>query len=158
MRAPTIAGMLLFASSILLLTACAEPDSRQPAAPAAAAPATEPKSESAVPPAMAARKDALAPIETAEIVVRESAPPQYALRVVSGLPSGCAQFSRMDVKRQDTVVDVTVWNTVPADSNVMCTMIYGTADNTADLGADFKSGQTYSVRVNGEQKTQFTAQ
>jgi hypothetical protein len=153
MNKPAVARMLLLLATTFFLGACTGTPSPQGAS-------TDPQSsDSAAPRApAAARKEAQAPIESAEIIVRESAPPQYALRVVSGLPSGCARFSRIDVKRQDTVIDVTVWNSVPADSNVMCTMIYGTADNTAELGTDFKSGQSYDVRVNGESKTRFTAQ
>jgi hypothetical protein len=152
MRA-TLTRMLILASSGLFLAACAGPDAGKPAV-------GEQKSEpsAAAPPSMAARKEALAPIESAEIIVRESSPPQYALRVVSGLPSGCAKFGRIEVKRQEAVFEVTVWNTVPANSDVMCTMIYGTADHTANLEGEFKPGQTYTVRVNGEQKTSFTAQ
>jgi hypothetical protein len=151
MRALAIMGLLILASPVAFLAACGGTDGEPP-------PAGAQDSSPAAPPALTARKDALAPIESADILVRESSPPQYALRIVSGLPSGCAQFSRIEVKRQDTAVDVTVWNTEPADSNVACTMIYGTAENTATLGSDFKSGQTYDVRVNGEQKTRFTAQ
>jgi hypothetical protein len=114
------------------------------AAPAAAAPA--------------ARKEVPAPIEAAEVQIRESAPPQYGVRIVVGLPSGCAEFSRVEVVRQDAVVEVTVWNTVPSDTNVACAMIYGTTEKNISLGSDFTSGQTYTVRVNGEDKATFTAQ
>jgi hypothetical protein len=104
------------------------------------------------------RKRVLAPIEAAELVVRESIPPQYAVRVMSGLPNGCAKFDSIKVKREGTNVDLTVWNTVPADDRVVCTMIYGIARNTAELGSDFATGQTYTVRVNGEPRITFTAQ
>ena len=36
--------------------------------------------------------DVRAPIEDVEVIIRESFPPQYAVRVVSGLPSGCTTF------------------------------------------------------------------
>jgi hypothetical protein len=105
-----------------------------------------------------ARKEVLAPVEAAEVVVRESFPPQYAVRITSGLPSGCAVFDRIDVERDGAVLEVTVWNTLPADDRVACTMIYGIADHTRELGGDFESGQTYEVRVNGEARASFTAQ
>ena len=40
------------------------------------------------------------PIQSAEIMVLESAPPQYQLRVVSGLPrgSGCSQFNGYEIR------------------------------------------------------------
>jgi hypothetical protein len=100
----------------------------------------------------------LAPIQAVELQVRESIPPQYAVRVMSGLPNGCAKFDRIEVKREGNNLDLTVWNTVPADDRVVCTMIYGFARNTAELGSDFATGQTYTVRVNGEPRITFTAQ
>ena len=53
-----------------------------------------------------ARRQVAAPIDAAEIVVRESSPPQYAVRIGSGLPSGCATFERIDVVRTDSVIDL----------------------------------------------------
>jgi hypothetical protein len=103
------------------------------------------------------RKRVLAPIDAVTLVVRQSVPAGYAVDVESGLPSGCARFDRIEVKREGTNVDLTVWNTVPADATAMCTMIYGTARNTAELGGDFAAGQLYTVRVNGEAKLTFTA-
>jgi hypothetical protein len=104
------------------------------------------------------RKRVLAPIEAVELLVRESYPGKYAVRVTSGLPSGCAEFARIEIGRDGRNVDLTVWNTVPADEKVMCTMIYGIARNTAELGSDFERGRSYTVRVNGEEKITFTAQ
>jgi hypothetical protein len=105
-----------------------------------------------------ARKEVLAPIESAELRTMESYPPQYMLHIVSGLPSGCTEFSRIEIKRRSNAVDVTVWNTVPADNQVACTMIYRTDAHNANLGAHFESGTTYRVYINGEMKTSFTAQ
>jgi len=99
----------------------------------------------------------LAPIEASELVVRESIPPQYAVRITSGLPSGCAKFDLIEVKREAKGIDLTVWNTVPADDRVVCTMIYGIARNTVELGDDFVRGESYTVRVNSEEKITFTA-
>lgn len=105
-----------------------------------------------------ARTAVLAPIESAEIVVRESFPPQYALLVVSGLPSGCARFERIDVAHAANAIAVTVWNTVPADRATPCTMIYGTAQNTVNLDRSFTSGETFIVNVNGTESLRFVAQ
>lgn len=104
------------------------------------------------------RRAALAPIEAAELLVRESFPPQYAVRIVSGLPSGCAEFERIDVEREGNLIRLSVWNSLPADPNVACTMIYGTAENTAELGGDFDTGRTYRVQINGRPGPLFTAQ
>lgn len=103
------------------------------------------------------RKRVLAPIDGAEVLQRDSSRPRYAVRVLSGLPSGCAVFDRIEVERAGRFVDLTVWNTVPADENVACTMIYGTAENTVEIGGDFAAGETYQVRINGETEAVFTA-
>jgi hypothetical protein len=108
--------------------------------------------------AVASRKEVHAPIESAEVIVRESAPPQYVLRVLSGLPNGCANFGRIEQSRQGDVLEVTVWNSVPASGDVICTLEYGTTDNSVVLAGEFESGKSYDVRVNGESKTRFTAQ
>ncbi|HZF30243.1 MAG TPA: hypothetical protein VE907_14080 [Gammaproteobacteria bacterium] len=103
------------------------------------------------------RRQALAPIEAAEIVVRESSPPQYAVKITSGLPNGCAKFERIDIVPNGKVVDLRVWNTLPAEKGIACTMIYGTTANTVNLGGHFERGRTYDVRINGETKATFTA-
>lgn len=139
---------------IMALAACGADDGGPPPA---ADEGTEPLREDQR--AMAdERVEVLAPIENAEIVVRESAPPQYAVRIVSGLPSGCAEFERIDTETRDESIALTVWNTMPADENVACTMIYRTTENTVELGADFASGETFTVSINDEETLSFTAQ
>jgi hypothetical protein len=99
-----------------------------------------------------------APIESAEIVVRESAPPEYSVRITSALPNGCAQFERIDVLPNGTILELKVWNTLPADEKTACTMLYGTTSNTVSLGRKFEAGRTYDVRINGQSKVSFTPQ
>jgi hypothetical protein len=99
-----------------------------------------------------------APIDELELIVRESAPPQYAVRIVSGLPNGCAEFADARVTgRSGNETKVQVRNTIPSDPNVVCTAIYGTHEEIVDLGSDFTSGQSYVVRVN-DKTLEFTAQ
>jgi hypothetical protein len=118
----------------------------------------EPAPSQATGAAVRDRKEVLAPIESADVLIRETFPVQYALHIVSGLPSGCASFHRLEIDRRDSAIYAKVWNTVPTDPSVACTMIYGTKDNTSVLAGDFKSGKKYDVYVNGELKTTFTAQ
>lgn len=99
----------------------------------------------------------LAPIDDVQLIVRESAPPQYALQVTSGLPSGCAEFHSATVERDGDTITVTVQNRMPASPDVVCTMIYGTHEETVELGSDFVSGREYTVKVNDRTLT-FTAQ
>lgn len=99
-----------------------------------------------------------APIDAIEIEVRDSQPPQYAVRITSGLPSGCARFEAWELTgREGTEITIRVTNRVPDSDEVACTTIYGTHVSTVDLGSDFTPGTTYTVIVNGERAT-FTAQ
>lgn len=99
-----------------------------------------------------------APIESLDILVRESFPPGYTLHIVSGLPSGCAKFNKAVVlERTGNNIAVQVTNTIPADPNTACTAIYGYHETNLDLGTNFTSRQTYRVQVN-DKTTTFTAQ
>ncbi|MFN8618085.1 MAG: hypothetical protein U0837_13395 [Dehalococcoidia bacterium] len=99
-----------------------------------------------------------APIESIDILVRESFPPGYTAHIVSGLPSGCAKFNMAAVvERTGNHIAVKVTNTMPADSHTACTAIYGYKESNVDLGTNFTSGQTYTVDVNDKSKS-FTAQ
>jgi hypothetical protein len=103
------------------------------------------------------RERVLAPIDAADIVVRESSPPQYAVHLVSGLPNGCTLFAGITTARAGDEITITVENSVPRDKNIACTQIYGTREATVDLGSDFTPGTTYTVRVNDRTLT-FTAE
>jgi hypothetical protein len=93
----------------------------------------------------------LAPIDELEVLFLESDPVQHRLRVVSGLPSGCAFFERIDVERDDTTFNVTVVNLMPAPGvDVACTMIYGYHESEVELGDDLEAGTEYTVNVNDE--------
>jgi hypothetical protein len=98
-----------------------------------------------------------APIDDLELIIRESFPPQYALRIVSGLPSGCHQFDSVELERSDAMIRVTVMNLAPDDPGVACTAIYGQHEQVVELGTDFASGTTYRVSVNNR-SLEFTAQ
>lgn len=93
-----------------------------------------------------------APIDELEVLIRESWPPQVSLRVMAGLPSGCAQRHSRTVERSGTTITVTVLNSMPK-GDVICTMIYGTYELNIDLGTDFVSGTTYTIRVNDKEET-----
>ena len=79
------------------------------------------------PTANAGRMIVPAPIDELELIIRESAPPQYAVRVVSGLPDGCTEFYEATLaSRTGTTIDIEVTNTIPSGTDVICTAIYGT--------------------------------
>jgi hypothetical protein len=103
------------------------------------------------------RKAVEAPIDGLDVFVLESFPPQYVVNVQAGLPSGCAEAYRHKVSRDGNVITIDVLNTMPADDDVVCTMIYGTYELNINLGSDFESGETYTVQVN-DQEIEFVAQ
>jgi hypothetical protein len=107
-------------------------------------------------PAPAERQTVAAPIDGLDIRVMESFPPQYMLNIRAGLPSGCAKQDSHAVTRVGDTITVTVLNSMPA-GDPPCTMIYGSYELNINLGTDFVSGSTYTVRVN-DKATTFTAQ
>ena len=100
---------------------------------------------------------ALAPIESVEVLIMESFPPQYSLTVVSGLPNGCAFFAGYRLERSGYTIRVEMVNWKPADRQVVCTENYLTVETWISLGSDFESGKEYSVVVNDVTET-FVAQ
>ena len=98
-----------------------------------------------------------APIDDLHLIIRESFPPQYALRVVSGLPNGCHEFDAYELTRDLTNLTIRVTNRVPTDPALACTQIYGQHEEVVELGTDFQSDTQYTVQVNDRTLT-FTAQ
>ena len=99
------------------------------------------------------------PIESAEVVVLESAPAQYQLRVVSGMPSGsCSQFNGYEIRRsENNSIDVTITHHEVADPQVICTADYPIVETVVPLGSDFEPGEEYTVIVNSDTTRSFTA-
>jgi hypothetical protein len=98
----------------------------------------------------------LAPVQSADMAVLTSFPPQYAVKVTAGLPSGCAKADGSEVTQSGNEIRVAVYNTMPSGP-IACTQIFGTYDLTINLGSNFVTGQDYRVSVNGKMLT-FTAQ
>ena len=101
------------------------------------------------------------PVQSAEVMVLESAPPQYQLRVVSGLPkgSGCSQFNGYEIRRSESNdIEVIVTHHEVADRMVMCTADFPIVETFVPLGSDFVSGEKYTVLVNSDTVTSFSAQ
>ncbi len=94
----------------------------------------------------------LAPIESVEVVRSDSATPSYWAVIISGLPSGCAKFERIDAQRFVDAFQMTVWNRTP-QTLAPCTAIYGYVTNRVALTGDFIVGRQYSVVVNGQTTT-----
>ena len=100
------------------------------------------------------------PIESAEVVVLESAPRQYQLRVASGMPkgSGCSQFNGYEIRRRESnSIEVAITHHQVADPLVMCTADYPIVETDVSLGSDFEPGEEYTVIVNSATTRSFVA-
>jgi hypothetical protein len=99
-------------------------------------------------------EEVLAPIDEVTIYTADSAPPQYLVYIVSGLPSGCAQFKDLKTERSEETIAITVTNLIPkAGQQIACTAIYGMKEHHVNLGSDFEPGMTYTVQVNDVTRT-----
>ena len=106
-------------------------------------------------------KFAESPIQSAEVAILESFPPQYQLRVVSGLPkgSGCSQFNGYEVRRRESnEIEVVVTHHKVADQLVVCTADFPVVEANVPLGSGFEPGEEYTDRVNSDTATSFVPQ
>ena len=100
------------------------------------------------------------PIESADVVILESDPLQYQLRVVSSMPrgSGCSQFNGYEIRRKEAdKIDLVVTHHQASDPDVVCTADYPTVESFVPLGSDFDPGVEYTVTVNEDTVSSFTA-
>ena len=98
-----------------------------------------------------------APIDEADLIIRESFPPQYAVRIVSGIPDGCHEFNDIATSRNGATIEIKVTNTKVDDPDAICTQIYGMHEETVELGSDFDAGVQYIVLV-GDKTLTFTGE
>ena len=85
-------------------------------------------------------------IDTVELVVRESNPPQVAARVKGVLGDGCTTLKDITQTRNGATIEITITSQRPNEA--MCTMIAQIFDQTIELEGEFPAGE-YIVRVNG---------
>ncbi len=100
------------------------------------------------------------PIQSVEVVTLESAPPQYQLRVVSGIPKGssCSQLNGYEIRRREpNRIDVAITHHQVADPSVTCTADSPIVRTIVPLGSDFEPGVEYTVSVNSETTKSFVA-
>ncbi len=99
-------------------------------------------------------------IESVEVMTLESDPPQYQLRVVSGMPKGssCSQINGYEIRRRESNnIDVAITHHQVADPSVICTVDYPVVETIVPLGSDFEQGMEYTVSVNSETTRSFEA-
>lgn len=99
-------------------------------------------------PEFALRIEVLAPIDEAEVVTVVGPETEYMLRIVSGLPNGCAEYKNTLVNIAGDAVTVDVRNTVPADLRVACAAIYGFEERTVEL-IGLVPATEYTITING---------
>ena len=93
------------------------------------------------------------PIESVEVITLEQTPPNYRLRVVSGMPrgSGCSQFNGYEIRRREpSKIDVVITHHQVANPSVICTADYPVVETIVPLGSEFEPGVEYTVSVNSE--------
>ncbi|MFP6593499.1 MAG: hypothetical protein VB860_00780 [Dehalococcoidia bacterium] len=105
----------------------------------------------------APRIEVLAPIDQAEVVVTGDAEPDYLLRIVSGLPNGCAKYDNTHVRTIGDVITVSVMNTIPEDVRVACTEIYGSHERTVELQG-LENATDYEIIVNSAVNLTFSTE
>ena len=98
------------------------------------------------------------PVESVELIILESFPPQYRIKVVSTMSgSSCSQFNGYDISRPfANNIQVKVTYLAPAGI-VECTAGVAYAETEIPLGSDFVSKEEYTVAVNKVTET-FIAQ
>ena len=102
------------------------------------------------------------PIESVELIILESFPPQYRLAVTSTLPMGssCSRFDGYSVARRSAnTIHVTVTHLEIAPGTLAaCTADLPIVTTNVSLGSEFTSGETYTIIVNEEVTEIFVAQ
>ncbi|HJN91378.1 MAG TPA: hypothetical protein QGF05_01475 [Dehalococcoidia bacterium] len=99
-----------------------------------------------------------APIESVQINVAESFPPQYFAQITSIRPNGCASFDHFTSSQDNETVTIRIWNNAPAPAaGIACIDVLGFDEHNINLGIQFVSGTSYTVIVNDVVET-FVAQ
>lgn len=99
-------------------------------------------------------------IQSVEVIASEGTPPQYQLRVISGMPkgSGCSQFNGHEIRRAEAKrIEVLITQHEISDSDVVCIADFPITETIVLLGSDFEPGEEYTVIVNSEVAESFTA-
>lgn len=88
----------------------------------------------------------LAPIHEVEVYFMESFPVQVGVRIKGGLRDGCTTFHNIEITREGNTVSIKVTTQHPKDTT--CPAIYGFFEKNVNLGSDFITGTTYTLKVN----------
>jgi hypothetical protein len=87
-----------------------------------------------------------APIHDVEVYIMESYPVQIGVYIKGGLSDGCTTFHDAAVTREGKIVNIKVTTQRPVDA--VCPAVYTYFEENINLGSDFTSGETYTLKVN----------
>jgi len=87
-----------------------------------------------------------APIHEVTFNFMESYPVQVGAHIKGGLSDGCTTLHDAVIARDGDVINITV--TVQRPRDRFCPAIYTYFEENMNLGSDFASGKTYTVKVN----------
>ncbi len=87
-----------------------------------------------------------APIHEVEVNIMKSNPPQIGIYIKGGLPDGCTVFHDAVVTREGNTVSISV--TTKRPKSEQCIALYSYFEEYLNLGSDFTSGATYTLKVN----------
>lgn len=93
----------------------------------------------------------LAGVERIEPVILETYPVQVRVLVYGWLPDGCTSLHGFDQKVEGSVIRMRILTTRPAD--VMCTQAIKRFQETYPVETEGLAPGTYTLDVNGQQKT-----
>jgi hypothetical protein len=94
------------------------------------------------------------PVESVEVLVQETSPPQASAHVRGVIGDGCSSLHSVDQQRTGNTVVLTILRQRPA--NAICIQIARLYDDTIRLEGTYPAGK-YVVRVNGTE-TSFTTE
>lgn len=97
----------------------------------------------------------LAPIHEVKVNIAESYPPQVFVYIKGGLNDACTTFHQLTVERSGNTIYIEVATQRP--KGAICAQVYGFFEQNVNLGSDFTSGETYTVKVN-DMTTSFVMQ
>ncbi len=87
-----------------------------------------------------------APIHEVTFSFMESYPVQVGAHIKGGLSEGCTTFHEAVISRDGGVINISV--TVQRPKDRVCPAIYTFFEENVNLGSDFISGKSYTVKVN----------
>lgn len=88
-------------------------------------------------------------IDSVDVLVLESAPPQVSAHVTGILGDGCSELNGVEQRREGNTVTVTITRKRPTDA--ICTQIAKLYDATIKLDGAFPAG-SYLLKVNAVEK------